>query len=233
MKKVISLLVLLILFSSAAKSQVLISLLLGDKLNSPNLEFGLIGGMSASDLSNSNVGSQNLWKLHLGFYFDFKITDKLWFNPAVLVKVTPGMKYTNQRTNVSGIDELDSILVGATVERRIGYFQVPLLLKYNFTPRFHLLLGPQAGLRTNKASNNYSVDVIDKDDLTYREDVSEEYKRLDFGIAGGFGFRIKPGGMNLGARYYYGLTDILKDNPGAKLSNRNLYLYFTIPVGKG
>ena len=42
------LLIILVLFSTiqVAQSQVLITLLLGDKLNSPNLEFGLEGGIN-------------------------------------------------------------------------------------------------------------------------------------------------------------------------------------------
>lgn len=230
MKKIVSLIAVLVTINFTAKSQVLISLLLGDKLNSDNLEFGLIGGMSSSSLSNFE-GSQQLNKFHLGFYFDIKITDKLWFDPSVYVKVSPGVVYTNLNTAVTGIEDLDSVLVGATVERVVSYFQVPLLLKYNITPKFHVLFGPQAGLRT-KVYNNYFVDLIDEEDLNYKEDIKSQYKQLDFGMTGGLGYRIKPGGMNIGFQYHYGMVDVLKDNPGAKQSNQNMYFYVTVPIGK-
>ncbi len=47
MKRFLGILFLLVAFS-AAQSQILITLLLGDKLNSPNLEFGLEGGVNLS-----------------------------------------------------------------------------------------------------------------------------------------------------------------------------------------
>jgi hypothetical protein len=71
MKKSIGLLVLLFAFS-AAQSQVLISLLLGDKLNAPGLEFGLEVGNNWSTLSNMET-SKKFSTFNLGFYFDIKM----------------------------------------------------------------------------------------------------------------------------------------------------------------
>ena len=55
-----------------ANSQVLISLLLGDKLNSPNLEFGLEGGLNWSNIKGGEDFS-TATDFHLGFYFDFRL----------------------------------------------------------------------------------------------------------------------------------------------------------------
>lgn len=56
---------------SSAHSQVLISLIFGDKLNSPFLEFGLEGGINLSDISNLESSGMNPG-FNLGFYFDIK-----------------------------------------------------------------------------------------------------------------------------------------------------------------
>ncbi|UXX79106.1 PorT family protein [Reichenbachiella carrageenanivorans] len=230
MKKVVALAACLFCFSFSTHAQVLISLLLGDKLNSDKLEFGLIGGLQSSNLSGEENGKLS-HTLHIGFYFDFIMNDRWSFNPAVLVKSTTGVRYTNSISNVSGIDDLDSVLVGADVKRRIGYFQVPLLMKYNITPQFHAMLGPQVGIRT-KAINEYTEGVAGGD-LLFEENIQNDYKRLDAGFTAGFGFKLKPkDGMNLGVRYYYGVVDVLKDNPGDRQHNRDLYFYLTIPVGK-
>jgi len=50
MKKIF-LIIALLIAGSAAQSQVLITLLLGDKLNSDGLEFGLEGGLNWANVS--------------------------------------------------------------------------------------------------------------------------------------------------------------------------------------
>ena len=68
MKKLLSLLVVFFCFQQA-RSQVLMSLIFGDKLNSPNIEFGLDGGVNFSSISN--LDSDYKRDFNLGFYFDF------------------------------------------------------------------------------------------------------------------------------------------------------------------
>jgi len=42
----------------------------------------------------------------------------------------------------------------------------------------------------------------------------------------GVGFKVLKGtGYNFGMRYYYGLTEIRKDNPGDPQRNSTFYLY--------
>ena len=58
---------LFLLLSYQANSQILISLLLGDKLNSDKLEFGLDGGVSFSHIRGLSQ-SKYMADLNLGFY---------------------------------------------------------------------------------------------------------------------------------------------------------------------
>ena len=62
--------VLVFSFTQKANSQVLISLLLGDKLNTEKLKFGLDGGLNYSTISNIDP-SRYRPNFNLGFYFDF------------------------------------------------------------------------------------------------------------------------------------------------------------------
>ena len=67
-----------ILFTGlSAQSQVLITLLFGDKLNTPELEFGLEGGVMWSKISEMD-SQKYLVNWNLGFYFDILIK-KQWF----------------------------------------------------------------------------------------------------------------------------------------------------------
>ena len=61
-----------ILFTYNLQSQVLIALLLGDKLNSGKIEFGLDGGLNYSSISSLETDNFKS-DFNLGFYFDIKI----------------------------------------------------------------------------------------------------------------------------------------------------------------
>jgi hypothetical protein len=87
MKKLITGLLLVFMIagmSLTSRSQVLISLLLGDKLNSGKIEFGLDGGVNWLTMSNT-PNAKYLFDWNLGFYFDFKMKNPhLFIHTGVL-----------------------------------------------------------------------------------------------------------------------------------------------------
>lgn len=210
-----------------AQSQVIISLLLGDKLNTGKIEFGLDGGVTLSNQSGLDH-SDPLRTFNLGFYFDFKLKKAPWMiHTGVLVKSNLGADDipVYSLNNVY----LDTIFVGGDVERRLSYFNVPVLLKYQTKHNFFVEGGVQLGL-LYKVFDNFS-NVYDDNDLVYNKDVSNRYYALDAGLRAGLGYRLfKGNGMNLGVSYYYGLVDVLASPSG---SNANRAWYFTagIPIG--
>ena len=58
----------LIFLAGNLKGQVLISVLLGDELNSPKIEFGLVGGFNQSTFRDIPE-ADGLNNFNLGFYF--------------------------------------------------------------------------------------------------------------------------------------------------------------------
>jgi hypothetical protein len=227
-KKVILLFLLLSLIKQG-KSQILISLLLGDKLNSPKVEFGMDGGLS---LTNALGSSKNtfLQTFNLGFYFDIKMKNPNWkFNTGLRVKSNMGAN----DIPVYSLNSItaDSIFNGGSITRRLGYFYLPILLKYQFTNQIYVEGGFQAGLRT-KATDTFKKSVTNPDDLNYELDVRDQYARLDAGITGGIGYRLMGGnGMNLGIRGYLGVVDISKTSTNS-FKNYGWYLNVGIPIGK-
>jgi len=217
------------------QSQVLISLIFGDKLNSEKLEFGLIGGFNSATLSNvaDNPDVKYLGGFHLGFFFDIKISETFFINTGVYVKSPLGAKGIEPYP--VGDSALNLVLEESQVNRKLSYFHVPILAKY-YIPQLSFFLegGLQVGLRT-RAYDEFTVDVLEPEDLTFKLDIRDQYTRLDAGLAGGFGFKLqKKLGMNLGLRYYYGLVDIVKDNPEPNPTrNSAFYLYATLPIGRG
>jgi hypothetical protein len=221
----------LLCFSFSMHSQVLISILLGDKLNSGKLEFGLDGGWSLATLSGAE-GAGNHSNYNLGFYFDIKMKNPSWMlNTGVRVKSTMGAEglpvYTLNNTG------LDSSFAGGSITRKINYFNVPIDMKYTFKNNIYAQAGIQLGLRY-KATDVFTNTVNEKEDLTYKLDVKNDYHPLDAGLLAGVGYRlVKGNGMNIGIQYYYGLVDVRISDASPDEFNRSLYVNVGIPIGKG
>jgi hypothetical protein len=229
MKK-LSLISLCLVICSVSSSQILISLLLGDKLNTGKIEFGLEGGVNWSALKNLDE-SKSLTGFNLGFYFDIKTRNENWmFNTGVIVKSPMGADDLPVYTlNNSG---LDSAFINGRVARKLRYFNVPLMMKYTFKNHFFAKGGIQLGLRS-KCFDEFTKTVNDKKDLRYKLDTRDLYHALDAGIALGIGYRLLKGnGMNLNLQYYYGFIDVVVDDSTPDQFNRVLYLTAGIPIGK-
>ena len=213
-----------------AHSQVIISLLLGDKLNSGKVEFGLDGGINWSDIKGL-PDAKSLAGFNLGFYFDIKLKKPEWMiNTGVIVKSPMGA----DDLPVYSLNNppLDSALVGGNVKRKIRYFNVPVMIKYQFKNNIYAKAGIQLGLKS-KAFDEFINNVKEKNDLNYKLKTKDNYHKLDAGLAFGLGYRLLNGnGMNIGLQYYLGLVDVVIDDLSPKQFNRSLYLTAGIPIGK-
>jgi hypothetical protein len=215
----------LVLITSAAQSQVLITLLLGDKLNAPGLDFGLEGGINWSEIRGME-SSKFLSSFNLGFYFDIRMKDQLSLYTGLLVKSKMGLAKLSQ--DDLAFLQTDTYPEKGFYSQQISYFYVPILAKYAFKNHIYVEAGPQAGLMY-KAWVEYQSDVEGKESRV-REFNKDMISRLDAGVMGGVGFRLQKGeGMTIGIKYYYGFVDAYKDKAGTK--NSGLFLKFNIPVG--
>ncbi|MCK5765891.1 MAG: hypothetical protein KAH26_07900, partial [Bacteroidales bacterium] len=115
----------LMMLSSLSRSQILISILLGDKLNSGAIEFGLTGGLDRTYMLQTE-GAKGLNQFNIGFYFDFRLKKETgWFlYTGCLVK--SGMGASNVAVYPIGNHNLDSTMVGGSINRKISYFHVPI-----------------------------------------------------------------------------------------------------------
>lgn len=228
MKK-LTLLTVFLLTCYVVNSQVLISLLLGDVLNSDKIEFGLDGGVNFSNIANLDPG-KSLALFNLGFYFDIKFQEHLMLHTGVIVKSNQGADklatYSLDNPN------LDVVFSTGYITRKINNFSVPILLKYRFATLFHVEAGPMLALRT-RGYDEFKNTVYDTDDITYKLDIKDNYKRIDAGIMVGTGMKISkiPKSTQIGIRYYYGLVDPLKENSGKPQNFSSFYIYCSIPIG--
>jgi hypothetical protein len=216
---------LMLMIPQASTGQVLISLVLGDDLNSGKVEFGLDGG--ASIISQQGTGSLN--NFNLGFYFDIKINDSWMYHTGVIVKSTMGAG--GLPVYGLGDAQLDDLFKEGHVDRTMNYFNVPFFIKYKTPSYIYIEAGLQLGLLYGARDQFKSV--VNGEDLTYDVDVRNQFKALDAGVAGGVGYRLMKGnGMNLGIRYYLGFMNV-STVAGTEVLNRSLYLNIGIPIGKG
>jgi hypothetical protein len=210
------------------KSQILISLIFGDKLNTPKLEFGLDGGVNFLYMSNIE-DSKSLFNWNLGFYFDYKLKEKLYLHTGIIVKSRMGA--SNVQPYSVGNAHVDSVFDDGTVFREVNYFNLPIFIRYRFINYFHVEGGLQFGLRYT-AFDNFAYSVYDNNDATFEYNTQDNYTRLDAGMVVGLGYKLHKGeGITLSARYYYGFVDVDKITEDGQ-RNSAIYLNASIPIGR-
>lgn len=233
MKKLIIIITLFFSGITIVQSQVLITLLLGDKLNSDVLEFGLEGGINWTKISGMDTRDYAR-KWNLGFYFDIKMKNQWYIYTGVLVKSNMGVdNLTTKDLNDIGsskYNDLDGIPLTGDYKQKLNCFLVPVLAKYKFKNHMYVELGPQFGL-TYKAWVEFESDIDGKDAII-REYNTKAVNKIDAGIVIGTGFTLFKGtGWTFGAKYYYGFIDVYKNISNTK--NSSIFIKVNIPIGAG
>jgi len=216
---------IIVCLSVSANSQILISLLLGDKLNSDGIEFGLEGGLTSSNVNgfNNNGASSDFL---LGFYFNVRMNEKLYFHTGVQGICNFGMsKLSEQDIQLLNSQKLE---YPGDYSQVINTFQVPLLVQYRFKNYMYVEAGPQVGWLYN--SYVYYTSDYDNRDIKIKDPNKELLNWFDAGFAAGAGYRLMKGkGWSIGARYYQGVTNAFNHVSGSR--NRSLYLVCKVPIG--
>jgi len=165
---------------------------------------------------------------NLGFYFHINLKNSTYLSTGVMVKSNVGA--TGMSTYSIGNDAMDSLYANGTLTKKISCFYVPIMIQQRFNNRWYLEAGIVPGLRT-KAKDIFETEVLEGD-LEYTLDVRDQYTRLDFGLMGGLGYKLKQKtkSMAIGISYYYGLVNVSK-LPDTTLKNSSLYFYIKIPIG--
>ena len=232
MKKYL-LIVILVVAGMAAQSQVLITLLLGDKLNSEGLEFGLESGLNWTSISGLDTKNYAR-KWNLGFYFDIRIKNQWSLYTGVLVKSNFGVDNLTDNDLISlgatNYNNLDTIPLTGDYSQKISSFMVPALIRYKFKNHMYVELGPQFSLMY-KSWVEFESDIEGRDAII-KEYNKDKINKIDVGLMVGAGYKLFQGtGWTIGAKYYYGFVDVFKNVSGTK--NSSIYLKLNIPIGAG
>lgn len=229
MKKVNQLFVIIIFLVTplACHSQILISLLFGDALNSEKVEFGMTGGFNRSDFRGV-LGAKGLNNFNIGMYFNIKLMENSYLSTGLLGK--SGVGATNMSTSALDDQVIDGVFQKGTLTTKINYFHLPVMWQQRMLSRWLFEVGFQAGLRVN-AVDFFNVES-NGGTIELKRKVRKEFTAMDIGLLGGIGYKLKaiPKGMSVGLLYYYGLVDVRKD-PSLQINNTSLYVYLRIPIG--
>ncbi|KIQ21125.1 porin family protein [Flavobacterium pectinovorum] len=144
------------------------------------LHFGVKAGGNYSDFSNANFDTEGLPGFHAGAIIAFDINEK-WSVQEDFLFSTQGAKIKGGFSDGKDL--------------KLSYVSVPIVLKYKTSFGLYFEAGPQVGILVSE----------DFKELT-NDDFAE---KIDAGMVGGIGYQF-PNGLGIGARYYYGLTDISK-----------------------
>ena len=222
----------ILLVGFTAQSQVLISLILGDKVNSHLLEFGLEGGGNFSSIIGMD-SKKYVSDWNLGFYFVYNLKKSWYVNTGVLVKAKMGSGTLTQKDlDFLGVDFPDSCLVDeGKYFQKINAFIVPAMARYMFKNRIYVEMGFQASLRYNAwVEYNSKTD----EQLIHIKEYNKKFTNpIDVGALAGVGYRFnrKRTGMTIGVKYYYGFANVYKGVPGTH--NNSLFVKLNVPIGAG
>jgi hypothetical protein len=228
MRRII-LLILLVAFSTGiVKSQVLIALVFGDKLNTPDIEFGLNVGANFSTLAN-HPDAKYQTGLNLGLYFNFKLGDHLYLHPELQFMNQLGTRGVDNR-DLPGSDWDDETL---ETLREINYFTLVFLPRYKLTNQLYF----EAGIRGSyllSADDIWMVKPEERSELYYKDFIRPDLNNFDVGVDAGLGFKFGKGeGVNLSLRYSHGFLNILRDSSEPAEYNRAFHVQVGIPIGVG
>jgi hypothetical protein len=211
-----------------SQGQVLLGILFGDKLSSERFHIGLTVGPNLANLSGID-GTSIKPGIVLGLLGEWRVSEHLFLQPELLPFYQVGARDWPRRELQPPLDSIASDQSGA---RKLSYFEVPVMLKYGLAQnRLHLGAGPQIGFLLGATDEGQATVAGGR--VTVESDLEDDLSSTDAGIVFAAEYKLAPDpfATSLGVRYYLGLTDILKDNPGDAVYNRVFTIVASIAMG--
>ena len=232
MKKYLLILIMTFAVSSTANSQALLILLFGDKLSTPTFQMGINADVTYTSVANADPADP-YWNWAFGALFEYKFSDKWYLGFDLTLKTPAGAANIDPLfAPDSGIYDLSKDL---NFSVKTNYISLPVWIKYK-TGKFKWGLGGYAAYRTGstqvtEGTSIYGVKFKGEYDLD-EMDIMNDW---DFGLTSTvdyyFDLTKDMKSLRLSLKYHYGLTDIVKDNPGEALYNSQLFIALGIPIG--
>jgi hypothetical protein len=151
-------------------------------------QFGIRAGYNSANFSDTNFEARS--GFHIGAYYSIETN---------LVSIEPGIQFSQK-----GYQGTEAG-TGRSVDEKLGYIDIPVLVRLNLIPAVNIFAGPQASLL---ASSVYKLG-------TNTFDSSEAIRGYDLG--GVVGAQVKlPMNLNAQASYDFGLSSLNYYNTDVK-----------------
>ncbi len=215
------------LFTAApAPAQVLLGSLLGGKLASPTFNLGFEVGVNFSNLDGFPE-SERMTRTVFGLFADWRFSEHVHLGGAVLPFAGRGA--TELAPVPVGDPEFDAQTAGGTMERSLGYVEVPVLLKWapERDEGFRVGAGPSLGFVTG-ATDRYTATTPSGIPYTLEHDI--DVPGIDVGMSLDVEWRLPM--LSIAARYTHGLTDMRVDGAPEAIRSRVLTGTGRIYLGK-
>jgi hypothetical protein len=230
LKKALYLLILTITLTTTSNAQALLILLFGNELSTPNFQMGINASGAASTISGLSGADYRIsWAF--GAFGEYKLSPDWFLHFNLTLKTPGGAKNVNPLVPIP--PEVDSLYSNPSVSRSLNYITLPVFIKYRISA-FKIGLGAQVGYLTS-AEDTYDAITYEGNEMTVVSNIRNELNEWDAGLTGliDFYFETEKGLMSYGLSltYYYGLTDMLKNNNGDSWNNSVFILSMIIPIG--
>ena len=170
------------------------------------INFGVKAGVNFATITGDETdGVKSKTSFHIGALVEIPVTEKF--------SVQPELMYSGQGAKDDSSDD----------ELKLDYINLPIMAKFYVAEGFSLEAGPQVGFLIN---SKFEVDG-------QSEDIKDETTGIDFGVNFGVGYKMETG-LNFGARYNLGLSNIWDFEGSDNLKNHNgvfqISIWFILPL---
>jgi hypothetical protein len=207
---------ILVLAAAPAHGQVLMGFLAGNLLSSKDFNIGFEIGLNFAKLDDLK-GAERMNQGVFGLFADWRFSEHFHLGGSLLPVSARGAKGIDPVP--TGDPGFDSQTANGTMERKLSYFDIPILLRW--APKretgLRIGVGPQVGFRTG-ATDRYKAKTANGLKFTAERDISGTTPGVDAGIAFDVEYRLKL--LSIGARYTHGLVDTDERPGGGTVYNR-------------
>lgn len=178
---------------------------------------GIKGGVNFSNLvggDEEDINDENiLTSFHVGIFTQVGVSDVFFIQPELL--------YSRKGAEAS----LSTFGPGSgnrqDVKFKLDYIELPVMFKFQILETISLEAGPYAAYLI-------SSKLTDGDNNEFAQFDTDNFRKLDLGLAVGAGFNLAV--VEIGARYNYGLTSLDKNDNGLDVRNSTLSAYLAFKL---
>ncbi len=221
--------ILLIIGLQAMQAQILIGLLFGEKLNNEKLEFGL--NLSGNFSQLTDVQSEKyIRNFGMGLFLDYKMHPKWVVQTSFFFKAPKGAANLEKDDLLFHVE--DSLMGGVKAERRINYFDLPIMLSFRPKPFIGIAIGFNIGMLA--MSEDYFEKESNNGTLIFDRGTRDFLSLFEAGVNAGLTWHYNGDpGVQIRVNYLYGLTNVYKESTGKEGFNRVIQLSVLVPIKFG